>query len=227
MASEFLRRKAEASRREIDQEYGPSYYGGSEYVSQLPAAENRGGFSQGSGAGRAPAQRTVKSAPPAALPESKGKALTLPKAGERGFLAGGVSVEGSPFLYGSERAAAALLGAGEGVTDFIGSGFYKGVQGISSLGGLAPNPVSEWAGRNADAFLENSVTRDYEESIRERYRPSQGAENVTGIGQAIVQMLPGIGASKAVSAAGKGLNAAQAISRGENFLRRCSAWSSG
>ena len=219
MASEFLRRKAEASRREIDQEYGPSYYGGSEYVSQLPAAENRGGFSQGSGAGRAPAQRTVKSAPPAALPESKGKALTLPKAGERGFLAGGVSVEGSPFLYGSERAAAALLGAGEGVTDFIGSGFYKGVQGISSLGGLAPNPVSEWAGRNADAFLENSVTRDYEESIRERYRPSQGAENVTGIGQAIVQMLPGIRASKAVSAAGKGLNAAQAISRGENVGR--------
>jgi hypothetical protein len=171
------------------------------------------------GAGPAPAQRTVKSAPPAALPESKGKALTLPKAGERGFLAGGVSVEGSPFLYGSERAAAALLGAGEGVTDFIGSGFYKGVQGISSLGGLAPNPVSEWAGRNADAFLENSVTRDYEESIRERYRPSQGAENVTGIGQAIVQMLPGIGASKAVSAAGKGLNAAQAISRGENVGR--------
>lgn len=171
------------------------------------------------GAGPAPAQRTVKSAPPAALPESKGKALTLPKAGERGFLASGVSVEGSPFLYGSERAAAALLGAGEGVTDFIGSGFYKGVQGISSLGGLAPNPVSEWAGRNADAFLENSVTRDYEDSIRERYRPSQGAENVTGIGQTIVQMLPGIGASKIVSAAGKGLNAAQAISRGENVGR--------
>ena len=164
------------------------------------------------GAGPAPAQRTVKSAPPAALPESKGKALTLPKAGERGFLAGGVSVEGSPFLYGSERAAAALLGAGEGVTDFIGSGFYKGVQGISSLGGLAPNPVSEWAGRNADAFLENSVTRDYEESIRERYRPSQGAENVTGIGQTIVQMLPGIGASKIVSA--EGADTGQALAFG-------------
>lgn len=179
----------------------------------------RSGESQGQQARREPVQRTVKSAPPAALPESKGKALTLPKAGERGLLAGGVSVEGSPFLYGTERAAAALLGAGEGVTDFIGSGFYKGVQGISSLGGLAPNPVSEWAGRNADAFLENSVTRDYEESIRERYRPSQGAENVTGIGQTIMQMLPGIGASKAVSAAGKGLNAAQAISRGENVGR--------
>lgn len=191
---------------------------GEEVDAQLASQQKGGGFS-GNGAGRAPAQRTVKSAPPAALPESKGKALTLPKAGERGFLAGGVSVEGSPFLYGSERAAAALLGAGEGVTDFIGSGFYKGVQGISSLGGLAPNPVSEWAGRNADAFLENSVTRDYEESIHERYRPSQGAENVTGIGQTIVQMLPGIGASKIVSAAGKGLNAAQAISRGENVGR--------
>ncbi|MFR8954668.1 MAG: hypothetical protein ACLVH7_11240 [Flavonifractor plautii] len=191
---------------------------GEDVDAQLTSQQKGGGFS-GNGAGRAPAQRTVKSAPPAALPESKGKALTLPKAGERGFLAGGVSVEGSPFLYGSERAAAALLGAGEGVTDFIGSGFYKGVQGISSLGGLAPNPVSEWAGRNADAFLENSVTRDYEESIRERYRPSQGAENLTGIGQTIVQMLPGIGASKIVSAAGKGLNAAQAISRGENVGR--------
>lgn len=191
---------------------------GEEVDAQLASQQKGGGFS-GNGAGRAPAQRTVKSAPPTTLPESKGKALPLPKAGERDFLAGGVSVEGSPFLYGSERAAAALLGAGEGATDFIGSGFYKGVQGISSLGGLAPNPVSEWAGRNADAFLENSVTRDYEESIRERYRPSQGAENVTGIGQAIVQMLPGIGASKAVSAAGKGLNAAQAISRGENLGR--------
>lgn len=191
---------------------------GEEVDAQLASQQKGGGFS-GNGAGRAPAQRTVKSAPPAALPESKGKALTLPKAGERGFLAGGVSVEGSPFLYGTERAAAALLGAGEGITDFIGSGFYKGVQGISSLGGLAPNPVSEWAGRNADAFLENSVTRDYEDSIRERYRPSQGAENVTGIGQTIVQMLPGIGASKIVSAAGKGLNAAQAISRGENVGR--------
>ena len=82
------------------------------------------------GAGPAPAQRTVKSAPPAALPESKGKALPLPKAGERGFLAGGVSVEGSPFLYGSERAAAALLGAGEGVTDFIGS--FEDVRTIRS-----------------------------------------------------------------------------------------------
>lgn len=233
MASEFLRRKAEASRRKIDQEYGPSYYGGSEYVVQLPAAENRGGFSQGSGAGRAPAQRTVKSAPPAALPESKGKKLTLPKAKESanplttpaksGFFEGLSILPSSPdeliSPYAWGRAGTALLGAAEGVTDFIGSGFYKGVQGVTSLGGLAPNSVSEWAGRNADAFLDNSITQDLEQKLVEKYHPSQGAQNVTGIGQTIVQMLPGIGASKAVSAAGKGLNAAQAISRGENVGR--------
>ena len=68
-------------------------------------------------------------------------------------------------------------------------------------------------------FLDNSITQDLEQKLAEKYNPSQGAQNVTGIGQAIVQMLPGIGASKVVSAAGKGLNAAQALSRGENVGR--------
>lgn len=185
------------------------------------------------GAGPAPAQRTVKSAPPAALPESKGKKLTLPKAKESanplttpaksGFFEGLSILPSSPdeliSPYAWGRAGTALLGAAEGVTDFIGSGFYKGVQGVTSLGGLAPNSVSEWAGRNADAFLDNSITQDLEQKLVEKYHPSQGAQNVTGIGQTIVQMLPGIGASKIVSAAGKGLNAAQALSRGENVGR--------
>ena len=185
------------------------------------------------GAGPAPAQRTAKSVPPAALPESKGKKLTLPKAKESanplttpaksGFFEGLSILPSSPdeliSPYAWGRAGTALLGAAEGVTDFIGSGFYKGVQGVTSLGGLAPNSVSEWAGRNADAFLDNSITQDLEQKLVEKYHPSQGAQNVTGIGQTIVQMLPGIGASKAVSAAGKGLNAAQALSRGENVGR--------
>lgn len=131
------------------------------------------------------------------------------------------SAEGAArdFAYGSERAGASLLGAAEGVTDFIGSGFYKGLQGLTSLGGLAPNPVSEWAGRSADAFLNNSITQDYEQSIRERYNPTPGMENVTGVGQTVVQMLPGIGAARAVSAAGSALNAAQAAQRGANAGR--------
>lgn len=205
---------------------------GEEVDAQLASQQKGGGFS-GNGAGRAPAQRTVKSAPPAVLPESKGKRLALPTVEQRtnplttpaksGFFEGLSILPSSPdeliSPYAWGRAGTALLGAAEGVTDFIGSGFYKGVQGISSLGGLAPNPVSEWAGRNADAFLNNSITQDLEQKLVEKYHPSQGAQNVTGIGQTVVQMLPGIGASKAVSAAGKGLNAAQAISRGENVGR--------
>ena len=193
----------------------------------------RSGESQGRQGRREPVQRTVKSAPPAALPESKGKKLTLPKAKESanplttpaksGFFEGLSILPSSPdeliSPYAWGRAGTALLGAAEGVTDFIGSGFYKGVQGISSLGGMAPNSVSEWAGRNADAFLNNSITQDLEQKLVEKYHPSQGAQNVTGIGQTVVQMLPGIGASKIVSSAGKGLNAAQAISRGENVGR--------
>ena len=205
---------------------------GEEVDAQLVSQQQGGGFS-GNGAGRASAQRTVKSSPPAALPESKGKRLALPTVeqrtnplttpAKRGFFEGLSILPSSPdeliSPYAWGRAGTALLGAAEGVTDFIGSGFYKGVQGISSLGGLAPNPVSEWAGRNADAFLNNSITQDLEQKLMEKYHPSQGAQNVTGIGQTVVQMLPGIGASKIVSAAGKGLNAAQAISRGENVGR--------
>lgn len=181
----------------------------------------------------APSPRISKTTAPSSLPESKGKKVTLPTVKQKtnplttpaksGFFEGLSILPSSadelisPYAWG--RAGTALLGAAEGVADFIGSGFYKGVQGISSLGGLAPNPVSEWAGRNADAFLDNSITQDLEQKLAEKYNPSQGAQNVTGIGQAIVQMLPGIGASKVVSAAGKGLNAAQAISRGENVGR--------
>lgn len=181
----------------------------------------------------APSPRISKTTAPSSLPESKGKKVTLPTVKQKtnplttpaksGFFEGLSILPSSanelisPYAWG--RAGTALLGAAEGVTDFIGSGFYKGVQGISSLGGLAPNPVSEWAGRNADAFLDNSITQDLEQKLAEKYNPSQGAQNVTGIGQTVVQMLPGIGASKVVSAAGKGLNAAQALSRGENVSR--------
>lgn len=181
----------------------------------------------------APSPRISKTTAPSSLPESKGKKVTLPTVKQKtnpmttpaksGFFEGLSILPSSPdeliSPYAWGRAGTALLGAAEGVTDFIGSGFYKGVQGISSLGGLAPNPVSEWAGRNADAFLNNSITQDLEQKLAEKYNPSQGAQNVTGIGQTVVQMLPGIGASKVVSAAGKGLNAAQALSRGENVGR--------
>lgn len=120
--------------------------------------------------------------------------------------------------YGTERAGSALLGAAEGLTDIIGSGFYAGLSGLTSLGGLAPNPVSEWALDQGQAFLDNSVTRDWEESIEKRYKPTEAERKVTGIGQSVAQMLPAIGVSKVVGAAQaapKAVSAAKGLLTGE------------
>ena len=121
--------------------------------------------------------------------------------------------------YTAERLGAGLLGAVEGVTDLLGTGIGKAVQGITSVGGLFPNAVSEWGGDVAEHFLNTSPTQTWENSIRERYNPSAGAENLSGVGQTIAQMLPAIGVGSAISAGGSALNAAQAASRGANVGR--------
>lgn len=121
--------------------------------------------------------------------------------------------------YTAERLGAGLLGAVEGVTDLLGTGIGKAVQGITSVGGLFPNTVSEWGGDVAEHFLNTSPTQAWENSIRERYNPSAGAENLSGVGQTIAQMLPAIGVGSAISAGGSALNAAQAASRGANAGR--------
>lgn len=152
--------------------------------------------------------------------------IELPGGSEQdGALSGLTLLPSSPqqaardFAYASERIGAGLLGAAEGVSDFLGAGFGKAVQGITSLGGLAPNPVSEWGGRVAEHYLTTSPTQDYEENIRQRYNPTRGMETVTDVEQTIAQMLPGIGAARAASAAGNALNAAQAAQRGANAGR--------
>lgn len=153
--------------------------------------------------------------------------IVLPKA-STSPLAGVTVLPSSPqqaardFAYASERIGAGLLGAVEGVTDIMNVGIGKAVQGVTSLGGLAPNPVSEWGRNWADTALNTSPTQDWEDSIRRRYNPTRGMETVTGVEQTIAQMLPGIGAARAVSAVGQvgnALNAAQAAQRGANAGR--------
>ena len=101
--------------------------------------------------------------------------------------------------YNAERIAAGILGAGENVTDFLGTAFYKGLQGAASLGGLAPNAVSEWSGRAADKFLQNSVSRDYEQNIKERYNPTRTEETTSGIAQSVAQILLDAATGKGLS----------------------------
>ena len=109
--------------------------------------------------------------------------------------------------YATERLLAAGLDMGENITDFVGTNFYGLMEGVTSLGGLTPNPVSEWAGNAYDKFAENSVSRDYEESIRRRYKPTPEQEKTTGFGQTVAQVLLPIGAGKIVS----GLSAAGSL----------------
>lgn len=97
--------------------------------------------------------------------------------------------------YGTERIAAGLLGAGEGVTDFVGSNFWNVVGGISSLGGNLPNPVSEYANQQAAAFLDNSITRDYSQSIEERYKPNDAQRTLGNVNESVAAMLPSLAAS--------------------------------
>lgn len=163
---------------------------------------------------------------PTASQSRNSAGIELPGGSEQdGALSGLTLLPSSPqqaardFAYASERIGAGLLGAAEGVSDFLGAGFGKAVQGITSFGGLAPNPVSEWGGRVAEHYLTTSPTQEYEENIRQRYNPTRGAETVTGVEQTIAQMLPGIGAARAVSAAGNALNAAQEAQRGANAGR--------
>lgn len=121
--------------------------------------------------------------------------------------------------YTTERMGSTLLGGVEAFTDLLGSGIGKAIQGVTSVGGLFPNAVSEWGEDVAEHFLNTSPTQAWEESIERRYNPSQGARNVTGVGQTIMQMVPAIRAASAVSTAGKAVNAAQAASRGANVGR--------
>lgn len=166
---------------------------------------------------------------PTASQSRNSAGIELPGGSEQdGALSGLTLLPSSPqqaardFAYASERIGAGLLGAVEGVTDIMNVGIGKAVQGVTSLGGLAPNPVSEWGRNWADTALNTSPTQDWEESIRRRYNPTRGMETVTGVEQAIAQMLPGIGAARAVSAVGQvgnALNAAQAAQRGANAGR--------
>ena len=166
---------------------------------------------------------------PTASQSRNSAGIELPGGSEQGGALSGLTLlPSSPqqaardFAYASERIGAGLLGAVEGVTDIMNVGIGKAVQGVTSLGGLAPNPVSEWGRNWADTALNTSPTQDWEESIRRRYNPTRGMETVTGVEQTIAQMLPGIGAARAVSAVGQvgnALNAAQAAQRGANAGR--------
>ena len=145
-----------------------------------------------------------------------GELLTTPA--KSGFFEG-VSVLGDgtlkgfwkDFAYGSERAGAAGIGVAENIGDYIGSAFWKAVADKASLGGAVDTQASRWANDMADSYFDRNYTAEYEQKIRDRYNPSKGAENLTGVGQTVVQMLPAVATGIGVTnVLGSGINAINA-----------------
>ncbi len=99
--------------------------------------------------------------------------------------------------YGSERTAGGLLGAVEKPIDAIGSGFWNAVGTITSFNNQQPNALSDYAFRQADAFLEDDVTGRYKQSVEERYKPTDAHRKLGDLSETVAAMLPSIAAASA------------------------------
>ena len=99
--------------------------------------------------------------------------------------------------YGSERTAGGLLGAVEKPIDAIGSGFWNAVGTITSFNNQQPNAISDYAFRQADAFLEDDVTGRYKQSVEERYKPTAAHRKLGDLSETVAAMLPSIAAASA------------------------------
>ena len=103
------------------------------------------------------------------------------------------------FGYGAERTLSGAAGALEDAARFVSGYGNKLLSGITSLGGLADNPVSDYLARTAENTLSNSFTDRWRTGIEERYQPDELSQKIGDIGEAAGAMLPTIAAELASS----------------------------
>lgn len=131
------------------------------------------------------------------------------------------------FAYGTEKTLAGAAGAVEDALRFASGYGNKLLSGITSLGGLADNPVSDFLAQTAENTLSGSYVDRWRQSIDERYQPTEFQQKLGGLSEAAGAMLPSIAASiasgglsnaaaigKGASMTAAGAQAAQDISRG-------------
>lgn len=131
------------------------------------------------------------------------------------------------FAYGTEKTLAGAAGAVEDALRFASGYGNKLLSGITSLGGLADNPVSDFLAQTAENTLSGSYVDRWRQSIDERYHPTEFQQKLGGLNEAAGAMLPSIAASiasgglsnaaaigKGASMTAAGAQAAQDISRG-------------
>ena len=154
--------------------------------------------------------------------KSKGLLESLTTPAKSGYFEGESFLPSSPQAfakglgYHAERAGAGLLGAVEGVTDFVGSSASGIAAELTSLGGQLNNPVSDWLRNQSESFLNTSPTQSWKNSINERYQPSIGTQHLGDITETVAQMLPALAVGNIVSASAPAIGAANAASKGAN-----------
>ncbi len=116
--------------------------------------------------------------------------------------------------YGFERGADGIAGGIENIIHGAAGLVNKGMKFTASLGGLAPNPVSEWFGENEQFNHDFRLTDAWRQSIEERYQPTDGMRKAGDLGETIGNMTPSILADLALNmqtgfapAVGKGVAA--------------------
>lgn len=117
------------------------------------------------------------------------------------------------FAYGAEKTLAGVAGAVEDALRFASGYGNKLLSGITSLGGLADNPVSDFLAQTAENTLSGSYVDRWRQSIDERYQPTEFQQKLGGLSEAAGAMLPSI----AASIASGGLSTAAAIGRGASM----------
>ena len=118
--------------------------------------------------------------------------------------------------YGAERIGAGLLGAAEGVSDFVGSTGSKALEYLTSFGYSNPNDVSEFFRRQAENYLNTSPTSAYQQSIEDRYQPTDLQRALGDVNETVAAMLPSIGLAALTgggSAAGQLVSGASGASK--------------
>lgn len=118
--------------------------------------------------------------------------------------------------YGAERIGAGLLGAAEGVSDFVGSTGSKALEYLTSFGYSNPNDVSEFFRRQAENYLNTSPTSAYQQSIEDRYQPTDLQRALGDVNETVAAMFPSIGAAALTgggSAAGQLVSGASGVSK--------------
>lgn len=118
------------------------------------------------------------------------------------------------FLYGAGKVGTGLLGVGEAINDAVGSTFYTLVGAGADLVGA--DKAAQWSKDKAASYLDNSITKELNQKLEEKYKPTNSMQFAGNVNETVSAMLPGIGASKVVAGAGNALNAVNQAQKGAN-----------